>query len=83
MGNNILNDLNCWIGEDEEVNVDDIFERIAPHYPGLTKNELIAEAIKGNFLCNLSFSDNLLTDSLTKNTSHVHFNGITDKLLLL
>lgn len=51
MGNNILNDLNCWIGEDEEVNVDDIFERIAPHYPGLTKNELIAEAIKGNFLC--------------------------------
>lgn len=49
MENNILNDLNYLIGEDEEVNVDDIFERIAPHYPGLTKDELIAEAIKGNF----------------------------------
>lgn len=47
---NIGDDLNYLIG-DEEVNVDDIFERIAPHYPGLTKNELIAEAIKGNFLC--------------------------------
>lgn len=47
---NILDDVNYLIG-DEEVNVDDIFERIAPHYPGLTKNELIAEAIKGNFSC--------------------------------
>lgn len=51
MGNNILNDLNCLIGEDEEVYVDNIFERIAPHYPGLTKNELITEAISGNFTC--------------------------------
>lgn len=50
MESTILDDLNYLIG-DEEVNVDDIFERIAPHYPGLTKNELIAEAIKGNFSC--------------------------------
>lgn len=50
MENNILDDLNDLIG-DEEVIVDDILEQIAPRYPHLTKNELIAEAIKGNFSC--------------------------------
>lgn len=50
MENNILSDLNYLIGDDE-MSVDDIFEKIAPHYPGLTKDELINEALNGNFSC--------------------------------
>ncbi|WP_294455784.1 hypothetical protein [uncultured Bacteroides sp.] len=70
MGNNILNDLNCLIGEDEEVYVDNIFERIAPHYPGLTKNELITEAISGNFTCrSINNGPKMLKKSL-KNLFH-------------
>ena len=35
------------------------------------------------FLCNFSFSDNLLTDSLTKNTGHIYLHGVADELLLV
>ncbi len=47
---NILDDLNKLIGN-EGMSVDDIFAQIAPNYPGLTKTELISEAINGNFSC--------------------------------
>lgn len=48
--NEIISDLHYLIGDDE-VEFDDIFNQLQPHYPSLTKEELYGIVVQANLLC--------------------------------